>query len=568
MSTKPTPEPCSGHDDRLPAAETPDTHGAYPRLSDAQIAALAALGRRRSVHPDEVLFHEGERNCDFFVVLAGTVAVVEARGTPEERVISVHGHGRFLGELSLLTGEGSYYAAVATAASEVLAVPVDRLRDLVTRDPALGDLILRAYLIRRTILIGLGAGLRIVGSRYSPDARRLRDFAARNRVPSRWLDLETEPGAEALLSQLGVAPADTPIVIVHGRLLRNPSNAELAAAIGLPAPTAPSTGCDLLVVGSGPAGLSAAVYGASDGMETVVLDETATGGQAGTASRIENYLGFPSGISGAELAERAVIQARKFGARFAVPAKATSIERSNAHYTVRLDDASPVTARSVVIATGARYRRLDVPRLEHFEQMSVYYAASQAEALLCRDDPVAIVGGGNSAGQAAVFLSRHAAQVTLIVRERDLGEHMSRYLVDQIGRIANVHVMLGTEVRELLGDQALEAVAVADRQTRTRRVIRARALFVFIGVTPCTGWLSGLVDLDDHGFVRTGQQPRRATDGGAEAETGWLPSVLETSQPGMFAVGDARSGSTKRVAAAVGEGAMAIRLALERMQSM
>jgi len=239
-----------------------------------------------------------------------------------------------------------------------------------------------------------------------------------------------------------------------------------------------------------------------------VLDETATGGQAGTASRIENYLGFPSGIT-AELAERAVIQARKFGARFAVPAKATSIERSNAHYTVRLDDAPPVTARSVVIATGARYRRLDVPRLEHFEQMSIYYAASQAEALLCRDDPVAIVGGGNSAGQAAVFLSRHAAQVTLIVRERDLGEHMSRYLVDQIGRIANVHVMLGTEVRELLGDQALEAVAVADSQTRTRRVIRARALFVFIGVTPCTGWLSGLVDLDDHGFVRTGQHPRR-----------------------------------------------------------
>jgi thioredoxin reductase (NADPH) len=568
MSTKRTSEPGGARaDPGLP--ETPDTYGAYPRLSDAQIAALAALGQRRSTQPAEVLFHEGERNCDFFVVLAGTVAVVEARGTPEERVISVHGHGRFLGELSLLTGEGSYYAAVATAASEVLAVPVDRLRDLVTRDPALGDLILRAYLSRRTILIGLGVGVRIVGSRYSPDARRLRDFAARNRVPSRWLDLETDPGAEALLSQLGVAPADAPIVIVHGRLLRNPSNAELAAAIGLPAPSAPSTGCDLLVVGSGPAGLSAAVYGASDGMETLVLDETATGGQAGTASRIENYLGFPSGISGAELADRAVIQARKFGARFAVPAKATSIELSNGHYTVRLDDAAPVTARSVVIATGARYRRLDVPRLEYFEQMSVYYAASQAEALLCRDDPVAIVGGGNSAGQAAVFLSRHAAQVTLIVRERDLGEYMSRYLVDQIGRIANVHVMLGTEVRELLGDQALEAVAVADSQTRTRRVIRARALFVFIGVTPCTGWLSGLVDLDDHGFVRTGKHPpRRATDGGAEAETGWLPSVLETSQPGMFAVGDARSGSAKRVAAAVGEGAMAIRLALERMQSI
>jgi len=576
MSTKPAnepsglaqgPGPATAAGVPLPLAETPDTYGAYPRLSDAQIEALAALGPRLGVQPDQVLFREGERNCDFFVVLAGTVAVVEGRGTPEEHVISVHGHGRFLGELSLLTGEGSFYAAVAADTGEVLAVPVDRLRELVAHDPALGDLILRAYLIRRSILIGLGVGVRIVGSRYSLDTRRLRDFAARNRIPSRWLDLETDPGAEALLSQLGVAPADTPIVIVHGRLLRNPSNAQLAAAVGLPAPSVPSTSFDLLVVGSGPGGLSTAVYGASEGMQTLVLDATATGGQAGTSSRIENYLGFPSGISGAELADRAVLQARKFGARFAVPATAASIGRDNDHYTVRLDDGTSVTARSVVIATGALYRRLDLPRLEHFEQVSIYYAASQAEALLCRDDPVAIVGGGNSAGQAAVFLSRHAARVTLIVRERDLSEYMSRYLIDQIGRIANVHVMLGTEVRELLGDQALEAVAVTDSQTGARRTIRARALFIFIGVTPCTGWLDGLVDTDEHGFVRTGPRARPATDGAAEAETGWQRSVLETSQPGMFAVGDVRSGSVKRVAAAVGEGAMAIRLVLERMQS-
>jgi len=574
MSTKPTSEAGAGDpgwpagaSGPAPVGETPDPYGAYPRLNDAQIAALAALGRRRRVRPGETLFSEGERNCDFFVVLAGSVAVIEGRGRPEERVIAVHGHGRFLGELSLLTGEGSFYAAVATGPGEVLAVPAERLRELVGRDPALGDLILRAYLIRRSILIGLGAGLQIVGSGYSPDARRLRDFAARNRLPARWLDLEADPGAEALLSQLGVAPADTPIVIVHGRLLRNPSNAGLAAAIGLPAPSAPSASCDLLVVGAGPAGLSAAVYGASEGMQTLVLDATATGGQAGTSPRIENYLGFPSGISGAELADRAVLQARKFGARFSVPATATSIARNNGLYTVRLDGAAPVTARSVVIATGARYRRLDVPRLEHFEQMSIYYAASQAEALLCHDDPVAIVGGGNSAGQATVFLSSHAADVTLIVRERDLAEHMSRYLIDQIVRIANVRILLGTHVQELLGDQALEAVAVADDKTGARRVIRARALFVFIGVTPCTSWLGDLVDLDDHGFVRTGQHTPRAADG-AEAETCWLRSVLEASQPGTFAIGDVRSGSTKRVAAAVGEGAMAIRLALDRMQSM
>jgi thioredoxin reductase (NADPH) len=543
MSTNSTSEPRE-------LVETPDLNGAYPRLDDSGIAALAPLGRRRRVQPEEVLFREGDRDCQFFVVLAGMVASVERYGTAEENVISVHGRGRFLGELSLLTGEGSYYTAVAAEEGEVLAVPAGQLRELVARDQGVGDLILRAYLIRRSILIGLGAGLRIIGSRYSPDARRVRDFAARNRLPYRWLDLDGDPGAEALLARFGVAPQDTPIVILHGRILRNPSNAELAAAAGLPTPTASPARCDLLVVGSGPGGMSAAVYGASEGLRTMVLECTATGGQAGTSSRIENYLGFPSGISGAELAERAMLQARKFGAEFVVPAEAALIEKDGGQYLVRLTDGSPVTATSVVIATGAKYRRLDVPRLDYFEKTSVYYAASQAEALLCAGDPVAIVGGGNSAGQAAVFLSGHAAQVTLIAREHDLSEYMSRYLIDQLDRIPNVRVMLGTEVRELLGDQALEAVAVADGRTGGQSVLPARALFVFIGVRPCTGWLGGLVDLDDDGFVRTGQDTGR--------------SALETSRPGIFAVGDVRSGSARRVATAVGEGAMAIRLAFER----
>jgi len=541
MSTKPSSE------------ETPDLQGAFPRLSDAQIAALDAQGQRRPIQPGDVLFSEGDRESDFFVILAGKVASVEGKATPEERVIAVHGRGRFLGELSLLTGEGAWYSAVAVDAGEVLAVPVGRLRELVARDPAFGDLILRAYLLRRSILIGLGAGLRIVGSKYSPDTRRVRDFAARNRLPYRWLDLEADPSAEAVAAQFGVTPQDTPVVIVHGRLLRNPSNAELAAAIGLPAPSEPQASCDMLVVGSGPAGLSAAVYGASEGMRVIVLDATAAGGQAGTSSQIENYLGFPSGISGAELAERALLQAQKFGARFAVPAEATSIEQDDGHYRVRLGDGTSLTSALVVLATGVRYRRLDVPRADYFEKMSIYYAASQAEALVCAGDPVAIVGGGNSAGQAAVFLSAHATEVTLIVREGDLGEHMSRYLVDRIARIPNVHVMTSTEVRELHGEAALEAVTVTDNRTGTRRTIDARALFVFIGMAPCTGWLGGLVDLDDHGFVRTGP----GSDGAER-------SLLETSQPGIFAVGDVRAGSAKRVATAVGEGAMAIRLAFER----
>jgi thioredoxin reductase (NADPH) len=543
--------------------ETPDLYGAYPRLDDAQIAALASLGRRSPTQADEILFAEGERNCDFFVVLDGLVAVIDGRGTMDERVISVHGPGRFLGELSLLTGEGAYDSTVVVDPGEVLAVPVDRLRELVASDPALGDLILRAYLARRSILIGLGVGLRIIGSRYSPDAHRIREFAARNRLPARWLDLEADPAAEELLRQFGVRPEETPLVIWHGQLLRNPSNAELAAAIGLLAPSAVPTSSDLLVIGSGPAGMSAAVYGASEGMRTIVLDGTAPGGQAGTTSRIENYLGFPSGISGAELAERAMLQARKFGAQFSVPAEARSIERDGGQYTVQLTDGPPVTATSVIIATGARYRRLTVPRVHQFEQASIYYAASQAEAQMCQGDPVAIVGGGNSAGQAAVFLSRPAASVTMIVRERDLGEYMSRYLVDRVQQNPNIRVMLGTEVRELLGDETLEAITVEDNETGARRVIKARALFVFIGVTPCTGWLSDLVELDDHGFVLTGRDA--LLEVGAEGmEAGWRRSMLETSQPGIFAAGDVRSGSAKRVAAAVGEGAMAVRLALER----
>jgi thioredoxin reductase (NADPH) len=532
--------------------ETPDLQGAFPRLNEAQVAMLAARGQRRATGPGEVLFREGDRDYDFLVVLGGKVASVAGHGSPEERVISVHGCGRFLGELSLLTGEGSFYTAVAMDAGEVLAIPVRELRRFIGSDPAFGDVILRAYLLRRSILIGLGVGVRVIGSRFSPDARRVRDFAARNRVPLHWVDLEADSSAEELLVQFGVTTEQTPIVIVYGRLLRNPSNAELAAAIGLPAPGAARPGHDLIVVGSGPAGLSAAVYGSAEGMRVSVLDGVATGGQAGTSSRIENYLGFPSGISGAELADRATLQARKFGAQFAVPAEATGIDQEDGHYRVHLADGASLTGGSVVIASGARYRRLDVPRLDHFEQVSVYYAASQAEALLCHGDPVAVVGGGNSAGQAAVFLAGHAAQVTLVVRDKDLGARMSRYLVDRVVRLPNVRVMAGAEVRELHGDRVLEAITVASAQDGAREVLSARALFAFIGAVPSTDWLGGLVDLDGHGFVLTG----------SSVGPGHLP--LETSQPGLFAVGDVRSGSAKRVAAAVGEGAMVIRLAFER----
>ena len=538
--------------------ETPDIHGGFPRLSDAQLAALEREGERRRVQADDILVREGDEHYDFFVILEGKVATIAAYGQEDERLIAVHGPGRFLGELSLLTGQGALFTAVVREPGEVLVVAVERLRTLVTHDPKLGDIVLRAYLVRREMLIGFGAGFKVVGSRFSPHSRRLREFLARNRIPHRWIDLERDDSAESLVRELGVCPEETPVVIWGDRILRKPTNAELAAAIGL-RPSGPGEyACDLLVVGAGPAGLAASVYGASEGFDTVAVDAVATGGQAATSSKIENYLGFPSGISGAELAERASIQAEKFGARVAVPAAATALEECDGGYLVSFDDGSHVHARTVLVATGARYRRLDVPRLEEFEGTSVYYAATLMEAQMCLGHPVAVVGGGNSAGQATMFLSKHAVRVHLLIRGESLGESMSRYLVDEIESNPLVEVRLHTEVREPIGSEgALEAIVIQDNHTNELSTLEARALFVFIGARPHTGWLGDCVAKDPKGFILTGRDV--PADGRLE------PLPLQTSLPGVFAAGDVRSGSIKRVASAVGEGAMAIRLVYEHL---
>jgi thioredoxin reductase (NADPH) len=434
---------------------------------------------------------------------------------------------------------------------------VDVLCDVVSQDPVLGDLILRALLTRRSLQIGLGAGFRIIGSRYSDDARRLREFAARNRVPHRWIDLEEDKQAETLLLRFGVSPRETPVVIWRDELvLRNPTNAELARVIGLRPTSAPPGICDVIVVGAGPAGLAAAVYGASEGLATIVLEAVATGGQAGTSSRIENYLGFPAGISGAELADRAVLQARKFGAAITVPSDATALVARDGDQVVRCRGGDEFAGHVVLIATGCQYRRLDVPRMDEFERTSVYYAATEIEANLCRNDPVAIVGGGNSAGQAAVFLAQHAGRVSLIVREPELTVNMSRYLAERIENESNIDLYLRSEVRELGGDNRLETVVMEDARTGDRLEVPARALFVFIGTAPRVQWLRQEVALDDKGFVLTG--PHAGSDG--RASGGTVPLLLETSRPGVFAAGDVRSGSVKRIAAAVGEGALAVRL--------
>ncbi|MFL5827801.1 MAG: FAD-dependent oxidoreductase [Thermoleophilaceae bacterium] len=545
--------------------ETPDLYGAFPRLSDAQIRTLSQQGERAHAEPRDVLFSEGDEYRDFFVVLEGKVATYADYGTEEETLIALHGPGRFLGELGLLTGQAAFLTAVVAEPSELLHVPVYALRQLVARDPALGDVILRAYLARRSILIEVGAGLRIVGSCFSPDTRRLREFAARNRLPHRWIDLEEDQEAEQLLNALGLSPEETPVVIWRGQVLRNPSNAELARVIGLPSKRSHSADCDLLVVGAGPAGLAASVYGASEGLSTMTFDAVATGGQAGTSPRIENYLGFPSGLSGSELAERATLQAEKFGAQLNVAAEAVGLEYRDGHHVVTLDDGSSVSGHAMVIASGARYRKLEVERLEEFEGHSVHYAATLVEVHTCIGDPVVVVGGGNSAGQASLFLARHASQVHLLIAHRDLERDMSRYLADQIERDPQIEVMRCTEVRELTGEHGmLRAVVAENTETGERRTLPARALFVFIGAHPHTQWLGDQIALDDHGFILTGPAAANASNGGWIAGREALP--LETSRPGVFAAGDVRAGSIKRLASAVGEGSMAVRLVHEHLE--
>jgi thioredoxin reductase (NADPH) len=548
-----------------PAVETPDADGAFPRLTEAQIASLAAEGERRPTDAGQVLYRAGDRVGEFHVVLGGTVALVEGYGGDGERPVGVHGRGRFLGGIGLLTGRPMFLTAVVRDPGEVLVLPAARLRELTLENPTLGDVVVRAYLARNTLLIGIGAGLRIVGSAFDPGTRRLREFAARNRLPHRWIDLERHGEAEQLLRRLHVSPAETPLVLWQGTVLRNPTNAEVARAVGLSTVAAPEGVIDLVIVGAGPAGLAAAVYGASEGLTVIAVDGVATGGQAERSPRIENYLGFPTGLSGADLADRAVVQARKFGAEFGVPGQAVNLSGQDGFHVVGLDDGTTVTARAVLIATGARYRTLDVPRLADFEGLSVHYAATEVEVRTCRGDAVAVVGGGNSAGQAALHLAQQSPTVRLLIRGDDLSASMSRYLIDRIEQSPRIEVRRHTDVVGLAGNGSLEAVVTRDNRTGQQYRLDARALFVFIGAEPHTRWLADRIALDRHGFVLTGADARQVPDGATDPVVDGGRSFLETSRAGVLAVGDVRSGSIKRVAAAVGEGSMAVRLVFEHL---
>jgi thioredoxin reductase (NADPH) len=532
-----------------------------PALREDQTEILGRYGKTRMTEAGQVLFRAGDTQNDFFVVLEGEVEMIDDFAG-EARTMGVMRPGRFVGDLNMLTGQPIYLSAVVRVGGEVLAISRERLKEVVTEEPNLSDIILQAFLARRAWSVRAGLGLRIIGSRHSGDATRLRGFATRNRLPHVWIELEEDPGAEALLESFGTDASETPVTIWQGKeVLENPTNTELARAIGLKVDVPRKQTYDLVVVGAGPAGLGAAVYGASEGLSTLALESTALGGQAGTSSRIENYLGFPAGLSGFELASRALVQADKFGTQTAVPQEAVSVKREGDVYRIGLSEAGGVVARSVIAASGARYRRLEVPGLERFEGVGIHYAATQAEAQPFEGEEVAVVGGGNSAGQAALFLAGRARRVWLLIRGDDLGKGMSSYLVDRVTDAENVELLANTEVRELEGEDRIEGVVVEDNRSGARRILGARALFVFIGAEANTGWLEGAVELDERGFVLTGGESSRSVlEGDAWQELSREPYLLETGLPGVFAAGDVRSGSIKRVASAVGEGAMAVRL--------
>ncbi|MEZ5063025.1 MAG: FAD-dependent oxidoreductase, partial [Solirubrobacterales bacterium] len=503
-----------------------------PVLSGAQLETLARAGEERTAAVGEVLYRVGDETYPLIAIIEGEAAIVDREGNEIVR----HGKSGFLGEMNLLNGQTVYLTAVATEPMRYIAVDREALRRLLNEDGPLSDLLLTTFIERREALQRLdGIGIDVIGPRSSADTRRIVEFAGRARLPYQWHDPEGDgdPDLAALVD--GLSEDELPLVrLPEGIELRRPTNGELARAIGVGLELAPREEVDLLVIGGGPAGLGAAVYGASEGLSTLVVEGTMLGGQAGTSRRIENYLGFPAGISGNELTSRAVTQARKFKARTATPYRAIALEPGAQRHLVRLEDGNEVLARSVVIATGAEYRRLPVDGLDEYEGISVFYAAGPLEGEKCGAQRVAVVGGGNSAAQAAIWLARGGALVTLIHRREDLSETMSQYLIDDLDRFG-VTVRDRSEVAELHGTGGeLEAVTLKDGER-----LPVRFLFLFLGAVPCTDWLGGTVARDDKGFILTG------SDAGAAG-------AQETSVPGVFAAGDVRAGSIKRCAIAVG----------------
>lgn len=540
-----------------------DLHAAaFPMLSEAQMAGLdkCPKTRKKSFNAGEKLFEAGQCNCMFFIIKSGEVEILDLSGDVQKTIV-VHKARDFTGELSQLTGSTALVTGIARTDCEVYEVTSESLREIINNHPDMGDLIVQAFIARRQLLIEPGnfAGLRVIGSRFSADTFRIREFLAKNRVPFTWLDLENDPALGGVLKQFGLTEAETPAVACGKRaLLRKPSNRELADCLGIRR-ILEQTVYDLIVVGAGPGGLAAAVYGASEGLSTLILERSGPGGQAGRSMRIENYLGFATGITGAELVEQAVVQVTKFGARLSVATGVSQLTFENTYAVVKLEDGGTITGKSLLIACGAQYRKLDAEGCTDFEGCGVYYAATFNEVTACRGAEVVVVGAGNSAGQAAVFLSGQARKVYLVVRGNDLTKNMSTYLATRIEQTSNIEILLKTEVKRMMGDGVLKEIELVNNSTGERRLLPTPAVFSFLGADPRTDWLPPEILKDAKDFVLTGPSLNQAAVWTAPRP----PFYLETSRPGIFAAGDVRSGSVKRVASAVGEGAMAVQFVHE-----
>jgi thioredoxin reductase (NADPH) len=530
-----------------------------PTLTTAQIARIAAHGRVRQVQQDEVLIEAGERTAKFFIVTAGQLDIARLAGETET-VIAVYGPGMFSGEVNLLSGRHGLARIRAGAAGEVIEVDRDQLLALVQTDSELSDILMRAFILRRIELVAQGLGnVVLIGSNHCSGTLRIKEFLTRNGHPYSFIDLDHEVGVQNMLDHFQVTPSDVPVLICLGRIvLRDPTNQQIADCLGFNIEIDETQIRDLVIVGAGPSGLAAAVYGASEGLDVLVLESNAPGGQAGSSSKIENYLGFPTGVSGQELAARAYTQSQKFGAQLLIARGAKKLACERKPYSVEIDNQQHVPARTIIIATGAEYQRLSLENLAQFEGVGVYYGATFVESQLCRGEEVIVVGGGNSAGQAAVFLTQTARRVHLLVRSDGLSETMSRYLIRRIEQNPAIVLRTQTEIIALEGNDHLERLSWRDNQTGDTETHTISHVFVMAGARPNTNWLNGCVALDAKGFIKTG--PDLTTDDLAAAK--WplarAPHLLETSLPGVFAVGDVRGGSIKRVASAVGEGSIAV----------
>ena len=533
----------------------------FPTLTPAQIARLTPHGEKMAVRKGQILTEPGDRHRKLFVVLSGSLEVVRPTMTGERLVIVVE-PGSFTGEMSNLRGVGGLTRTRVREDGEVLAITDDQLRIVVQTDARLSELIMRAFILRRVLLVSAQQGdVILIGSRHSAGTLRVQQFLSRNAFPFVNLDLESDPSVQALLDRFHVTVEDIPVVICRGETLaKNPSNEWLAECLGMNPQLDSRTVRDIVVIGAGPAGLAAAVYAASEGMNVLVLETNAPGGQAGSSSRIENYLGFPTGISGQALAGRALVQAQKFGAEVAIANSAIRLRCEPKPFEIEISGAHLVRCRAIIVASGVEYRKLALSNIEHFHGVGIYYAATYIEAQLCKDEDIVIVGGGNSAGQAAVFLASTCKHVHLLVRSRGLAESMSRYLIRRIEDTPNITLRTCTQITDLEGDSSLERVTwhcTLDNRTETSPM---RHVFLMTGAVPNTSWLDGCLAPDEKGFVRTGTDLHTDDMTSSPWPLGRQPYMFETSVPRIFAVGDVRCGSVKRVAAAVGEGSACVQL--------